>query len=114
MGYTEIKEEQVTETHVNCENYIIGECSNSQGYWKVNEAAKQLLETKCPRCGGSYVVHEETYTVTYKEYFCNCGKPGEEYCDSYGVYAGIYCSLECCPIDLNWINDGQECLSEDY
>ncbi len=47
-------------------------------------------------------------------YTCKCGKPAEDMYDDYGIYAGKYCSEECCPINLHWSNDGSECLEEDY
>ena len=96
MGYVDHKEQEITEDHVSCENHVHGNCRNSWGYCKVNDAAKELIANgKCDQCGGNYIQHTITYTQHWKEYICDCGKPGEEYRDRYGYYAGIYCSDKC-------------------
>jgi len=121
MGHVEHKETQVTETHVNCENYLADKCHNSWGYCAINEASKKLMaEKKCDHCGGKYVQHTFTFTRHWKEYVCDCGQPGEEYRDRYGNYLGIFCCDKCAKdagYDLNWEFDASyagECLNDDY
>lgn len=49
-----------------------------------------------------------------RKYTCKCGKPADDMYDDYGIYAGRFCSEECCGLNLHWVNDGSECLDEDY
>jgi hypothetical protein len=56
-------------------------------------------------------IHSLEYDLRYT---CKCGKPAEDMYDDYGIYAGKFCSEECCGLNLHWVNDGSECLDEDY
>lgn len=50
------------------------------------------------------------------KYACRtCGEPGERMYDCHNIYAGVYCSEQCCPVRLSYSREEiDEQIDEDY